>query len=150
EMRAAPPGDEAMRLAVPTLALEERRDRLGQPLLHVDDGAILIEGQRLDLASEHFGRCHGVSLRFREGLPGAEGRVGSTVLPGTPPSAFSFLFHRADGEACDEPVDEKIVDDRNRQTRDQTCSHHGTPEIDVAAHQKGRYANAYGVASRRG
>src|SRR5262249_56664432 len=25
EMRAAPPGDEAMRLAVPTLALEERR-----------------------------------------------------------------------------------------------------------------------------
>src|SRR5262245_65184777 len=77
----------------------------------------------------------------------AEGRVVSTVLPWTPPSAFSFLFHRADGEARDEPVDEKIVDDRNRQTRDQTRSHHGTPEIDVAAHQEGRHADAYGVAS---
>ena len=46
------------------------------------------------------------------------GRAGSTVLPWTPPSAFSFLFHCADGEARDEPVDEKIVDDCNRQTRD--------------------------------
>src|SRR5262249_17554399 len=66
EVRAAPPGDEAIRLAVPTLALEERRDRLGQPLLHIDDGAVLIEGQRLDLASEDLGRCHGVSLCSRE------------------------------------------------------------------------------------
>src|SRR5262249_61797564 len=53
EMRAAPPGDEAVRLAVPTLTLEERRDGLGQPLLHIDDGAVLVERQRLDLASEH-------------------------------------------------------------------------------------------------
>jgi len=46
EMRAAPPGDEAMRLAVPAIALEERRDRLGQSLLHIDDGAVLVERQR--------------------------------------------------------------------------------------------------------
>src|SRR5262245_36779545 len=62
-----------MRLAVPTLALEERRDGLGQPRLHIDDGAVLVERQRLDLASEHLGSCHGVSLRSREGLPGADG-----------------------------------------------------------------------------
>src|SRR5262245_4258341 len=51
-----------MRLAVPTLALEERRDGVGQPRLHIDDGAVLVERQRLDLASEHHGRCHRVSL----------------------------------------------------------------------------------------
>jgi hypothetical protein len=59
EVRAAPPGDETMRLAVPTLALEERRDGVGEPLLHIDDGAVLVERQRLDLASEHLGRYHG-------------------------------------------------------------------------------------------
>src|SRR5262249_50197369 len=73
KMSAAPPGDEAMRLAVPTLALEERRHSLGQPLLHIDNGAVLIERQRLDLASENLVRCHGVPLRSREGLPGVEG-----------------------------------------------------------------------------
>src|SRR5262245_66287856 len=99
EVRAAPPGDEAIRLAVPTLALEERRDRLGQPLLHVDDGAVLIEGHRLDLASEHLRSCHDVSLQSREGLPCAEGRVVRTVLTWTPTRTISLLFQRADDTA---------------------------------------------------
>jgi hypothetical protein len=60
EVGAAPPGDEAVRLAVPALAFEKGRDRLGEPLLHIDDGAVLIEGQRLDFASEDLGRFHDV------------------------------------------------------------------------------------------
>src|SRR5712672_259961 len=59
-MRAAPPGDEAIGLALPTFAFEKRRDRLGESLLHVDDRAVLIERQCLDVASERLGRLHGV------------------------------------------------------------------------------------------
>src|SRR5215831_4818520 len=62
EVCAAPPGDEAIRLAIPALALEKGRDRFGQPFLHVDDGAVLIERQRLDVASEKLSRFHGVCL----------------------------------------------------------------------------------------
>src|SRR5262249_12743002 len=62
EVRAAPPGDEAIRLAIPALALEKGGDRFGEPLLHVDDGAVLIERERLDVASEKFSRFHGVCL----------------------------------------------------------------------------------------
>ncbi|MNC91645.1 hypothetical protein D3C83_79440 [compost metagenome] len=51
-MRAPPPGDEAARLAFPALLLQERRHRIGKALLHVDDRAVLVEGQDLDLAPE--------------------------------------------------------------------------------------------------
>src|SRR5262249_60675890 len=57
EMGAAPPGDEAPRLAGPALAREEWRDELGEPALHVDDGAVLIEGERLDVAQVCHGDC---------------------------------------------------------------------------------------------
>jgi hypothetical protein len=50
EVRAAPPGDEAAGLALPAFALEERPRRLGEPLLHVDDGPVLVEGERPDFA----------------------------------------------------------------------------------------------------
>src|SRR3546814_15994720 len=50
EMRAPPPGDEAVRLVVPTLVLQERCGRLGVAALHVADGAVLVAHQRLDLA----------------------------------------------------------------------------------------------------
>ena len=59
EVRAAPPGDEAVGVALPALPLQKRRDGLGQALLHVDDGAVLVERQRLDLASEDLEVFHG-------------------------------------------------------------------------------------------
>ena len=55
EVRAAPPGDEAVRPAVPALLLQERRHRLGQPLLHVDHRAVLVEHQHLHFALQDFG-----------------------------------------------------------------------------------------------
>src|SRR6516165_6414464 len=58
EMGAPPPGDEAAGLAMPALPLQKRRDRLDQPPLHIDDGAVLIERQRLDLALEDFRVLH--------------------------------------------------------------------------------------------
>jgi hypothetical protein len=67
EVGAAPPGDEAVRLAVPLLAFEKGRDRLGEPFLHIDDGAVLIEDQRLDVASEHLGCLHDVVKQAKPG-----------------------------------------------------------------------------------
>ena len=63
EVRAPPPRHEAVGRAVPALLLQERRDGLGQPLLHVDDGAVLVEGQRLDLALEDLEAFHGCLKR---------------------------------------------------------------------------------------
>ena len=50
EVGTSPPGDEPVGLAVPALLLEERRDHLGQSRLHIHDGPVLVEDQRLDLA----------------------------------------------------------------------------------------------------
>src|SRR5271167_2018402 len=61
---AAPPGDEAVRLARPALLFEKRRDGCGEPLLHVDDGAVLVECQRLDLAPEDFRLFHVASMHL--------------------------------------------------------------------------------------
>src|SRR5262249_796120 len=53
-----PPGHEAAGVAAPALGLEERRHRLREALLHVDDGAVLIEGQGLDLALQDLRTFH--------------------------------------------------------------------------------------------
>jgi hypothetical protein len=60
-----------------------------------------------------------------------------------------WLLHRTDREPSHEPVDEEIIDNRNRHARDQAGAHHRATEIDVAAHQEGRHADAHGVARRR-
>ena len=65
EVRAAPPGDEAVRLAMPPFAFQEGRHGLGEPLLHVDDGPVQVERQRLDLALQH-------ARSFHRSLPGSE------------------------------------------------------------------------------
>src|ERR1700732_638474 len=56
------------------------------------------------------------------------------------------LFHRAAGEACHEPVDEKIIDDGDRHARDQAGAHHRAPEINIAAHEERRNADTHRVA----
>src|SRR5262245_6127688 len=58
EVRAPPPGDEAVGITAPALLLQKRRDRLPQARLHVDNGAVLIEDQHLDLALEDVGAFH--------------------------------------------------------------------------------------------
>ena len=63
EMRSSPPGDEAARLAVPAFLLQEGRHRFGEALLHVDDGSVLVERERLDLALENARLLHRRSLR---------------------------------------------------------------------------------------
>ncbi len=84
EVRAPPPGDEAAGLAVPALLLQERRDGLGQPFLHVDDGAVLIESQRLDLALEDLGAFHTCLSKAQPDSPPrhAERRVFDTTRGG--------------------------------------------------------------------
>ena len=62
EVCASPPGDEAIGIALPTLFLQKWRDRLAQALLHVDNGAVLIEDQHLDLALEDVRAFHALSL----------------------------------------------------------------------------------------
>ena len=66
EVRAPPPGDEAVGLALPALLLQEGRHGLGQALLHVDDGAVLVEHQRLDLALQDVAYGRHVFLRARQ------------------------------------------------------------------------------------
>ena len=56
EVRPPPPGDEAVRVAAPALAGQERRHHLGQTALHVDDGAVLVEHQGRDLAAQETGQ----------------------------------------------------------------------------------------------
>src|SRR5262249_45196136 len=58
EMRAPPPCDEAIGRALPALVAQERSDRIGEALLHVDNGAVLVEGQGLDLAFEDVRAFH--------------------------------------------------------------------------------------------
>ena len=66
-MRAAPPSDETVRLSIPALLFQEGRDGLGKPLLHIDDGTVLVERQHLDFAPQNVRRFHHVSLRSGEG-----------------------------------------------------------------------------------
>ena len=66
EVCAPPPGDEAVRLAVPAFRLQEGRRGLGEPLLHVDDGAVLVERQYFDLALQDVAYGRHVFLRARQ------------------------------------------------------------------------------------
>ena len=52
-MGAPPPGDETIRLAVPALGREKRCHGLDQAGLHIDDGAVLVEDERLNIAHRH-------------------------------------------------------------------------------------------------
>ncbi len=58
EMSAPPPCNKLMWFAFPSLLFEKWRNRLGQAGLHVDYGAVEIEGQNLDFAFENIDRCH--------------------------------------------------------------------------------------------
>ena len=95
EVRAPPPRHEAAGRACPTLLGKERRDRLRQSLLHVDDGAVLVEGQRLDLALEDFGPFHRNLLRlWRLGEP-RRSRAGGSSPP------LPAFDHIATGGHCE-------------------------------------------------
>src|SRR5438876_820400 len=65
-VRATPPGDETVRLSIPALPLQEGCDGLGEPLLHIDDGAVLVERQHLDFAPQDAKRFRHVLLPARE------------------------------------------------------------------------------------
>ena len=45
EVCAAPPGNEIIGFSIPAFPFQERRDGLSKPLLHIDDGAVLVEGE---------------------------------------------------------------------------------------------------------
>src|SRR6185437_14223657 len=77
-MGAPPPGDERARIAAPAFCLEERRRNRGEPTLHVDHGAVLVEHADFDVVLDGF-KTHG---DFLPG-PGLVGRI----LPDRPPSA---------------------------------------------------------------
>src|SRR5215472_13740596 len=53
---------------MPALPLQERRDGLREPFLHIDDGAVLVEREYFDFAPQDVGRFHRVSLQLREAL----------------------------------------------------------------------------------
>src|SRR5215471_5416420 len=66
EVRATPPGNEIIRLSVPTLPLQERRDGFSKPLLHIDDGAVLVEGEDFYLAPQNIKRMNHILLHACE------------------------------------------------------------------------------------
>src|SRR5579862_9579381 len=59
-------------------------------------------------------------------------RRGSGAKSGEP------LLDRAHREACDKAIDEQVIKQRDRKTRDQARSHERPPEVDVTTHQKYR------------
>ena len=63
-VRAPPPGDEAVGAAVPAFAAQERFGQFGQAVLHVDDGAVLVEHQSADFAAEDLGTFHGGGFQW--------------------------------------------------------------------------------------
>jgi hypothetical protein len=90
EVRASPPSDEAIGIAAPTLFLQKWRDRLPQAFLHVDNGAVLIEDQHLDLALEDVRAFHALALmlwRWRAPIglqPSAPAAGSSAALAASP------------------------------------------------------------------
>src|SRR6185312_6061566 len=60
------------------------------------------------------------------------------------------LLDRAYGESGDEAVDEYVVDERHRNADDQAGAHQRAPEVDVAANEERRHADAHRVMRRRG
>src|SRR5712691_1913161 len=89
-MRAAPPRDETVRIAVPPLLFQERRDRLGEPLLHVDKGTVLVEHQRIDFLPQDVGRFHHVS-HARVTMCRRGGSICSTLSPNY--ARYGITFH---------------------------------------------------------
>src|ERR1700730_11253866 len=66
EVGAAPPSHETVGLAVPPFLLQKGRDRRNQSGLHIDNGAVLVECDRLDFALENFGMLHVLLLESPE------------------------------------------------------------------------------------
>jgi hypothetical protein len=62
EVRAPPPGDEIICIALPALALEEAGHGFAESTLHVDDCAVLVEHADLDGALEHLSVHDGISI----------------------------------------------------------------------------------------
>ena len=62
EVGAPPPGDDGAGIAAPPLGFQERGDVGGEPALHVDDRAVLVEHDDLDAALERFDVCHAPML----------------------------------------------------------------------------------------
>src|SRR5882762_1198531 len=60
-------------------------------------------------------------------------RLGSSELATTPP--FSALPECSPGEACNEPVEERVVEERERNARYQRGNHDRSPLRQVAADQ---------------
>jgi hypothetical protein len=70
-MRAAPPGNKIARLSIPALLFQERRHGFRKACLHIDDGAVLVEGKGFDFTSQNVVHFPHVSLRLRKGMPNA-------------------------------------------------------------------------------
>src|SRR6516162_5404106 len=66
EVCAAPPSNEIIRLSVPALPFQERRDDLSKPLLHIDDGAVLVEGEDFYLPPQDIKRLNHILLHACE------------------------------------------------------------------------------------
>src|SRR5262249_62412229 len=66
EVCASPPGNEIIRLSVPALPFQERRDGLSKPLLHIDDGAVLVEGEDFYLAPQDINCLNHILLHSPE------------------------------------------------------------------------------------
>src|SRR6516165_1527203 len=66
EVCAAPPSNEIIRLSAPALPFQERRDGLSKPLLHIDDGAVLVEGEDFYLPPQDIKRLNHTLLHASE------------------------------------------------------------------------------------
>src|SRR5262249_44643697 len=96
EVRAPPPRHQRIRLAAPALALQERRHRLRQALLHIDHRAVLVEHADLDLRLQCFASL-GHARRYSRIL------ALSYRLPPRPPlksAPFDYVRTASLAEAC--------------------------------------------------
>src|SRR6516162_8839969 len=66
EVCASPPGNEIIRLSVPALPFQERCDGLSKPLLHIDDGTVLVEGEDFYLPPQDIKRLNHILLHACE------------------------------------------------------------------------------------
>src|SRR4029450_3579451 len=60
------------------------------------------------------------------------------------------LLDSAHGEAGDETIDKKIVQNGDGNAGDETAGHEGTPKVYIAMDQESRHADAHGHISHRG
>ena len=65
EVRATPPGHEAVGLAVPALSLQKRGDDFGESFLHIDDRPVLVERQDFDFSLQDVDSFHRSHARLR-------------------------------------------------------------------------------------